>query len=84
MFQNSDIIILDRPTRNTYVYENYQHVQSWNPTIICFENPFSHFSNIEKWIEINLNICLQFFLQDPCLHKDTYLFIPKTVISPEK
>ena len=32
--KNINIIILDRPTRNRSVHENYQHVQVCNPTII--------------------------------------------------
>ena len=41
--QNSDIIILDRKTRNRSVHKNVQHVQGWNPTIIFFE--FFSFEN---------------------------------------
>ena len=33
-FQNRDIFIIDRPTRNELLHENYQHVQGWNPTTI--------------------------------------------------
>ena len=39
--KNSDIIILDRPTRNRSFHQKDQHVKGWNPTIILkifFEN----------------------------------------------
>ena len=53
--QNSDIIILDRPTRNRSVQKNDQHVQGWNPTIFSF-----FFSKIEKWIKIAIYMCLRY------------------------
>ena len=53
--QNSDIIILDRPTRNISVHENYQHVQGWNTTIIFLRIVF--FKNQKNGLKIDLDVC---------------------------
>ena len=38
--KNSNINILDRPTKNISVHINDQNVQSWNPPIIFFKSFF--------------------------------------------
>ena len=78
--QNRYVFIVDTPTRDRSVHENYQHVKGWN-----LNHQFSNIAKI-KFLDKNISLCMLIkgFFKYLYLHKDVRLFIPKFVRSPEK